>query len=383
MQFSEIIGQEAIKKKLVLTVKENRVSHAQLFLGPAGSGKLALAIAYAQYINCDSRSEKDSCGVCPSCQQFFKLAHPDLHFSYPIILNKTKKKEHSKDYISEWRKYLPEKHFYADLFEWYGRMETEKKQGVIGVKECNEIIRTLSYKSFEGKYKVMIIWMAERLYREAAPKLLKILEEPPEKTLFILIAEKQEQIISTILSRTQIVKVPRLDDKSLKTILSVQFGYPEEQIDKQAHAATGNVNAGIQLLEESLSGDFSSGEFRDWMLLCYKGQSKALVDLVAKTARLPRPAQKQLLSYGLSLSRNCLLHIYGRSDVLSITDKEEMAFIEKISKLLNQNNALEYAALFEEAIDHIDRNGNASMIFMDVSLEAGKLLNPAFAEVKR
>ena len=194
MQFSEIIGQEAIKKKLILTVKENRVSHAQLFLGPAGSGKLALAIAYAQYINCDSKSEKDSCGVCPSCQQFSKLAHPDLHFSYPIILNKTKKKEHSKDYINEWRNYLPEKYFYADLFEWYGRMETEKKQGVIGVKECNEIIRTLSYKSFEGKYKVMIIWMAERLYREAAPKLLKILEEPPEKTLFILIAEKQEPL---------------------------------------------------------------------------------------------------------------------------------------------------------------------------------------------
>lgn len=376
MQFADIIGQEAVKKRLINTVQENRVSHAQLFLGPGGSGKLALAIAYAQYINCNSRSEQDSCGVCPSCQQFAKLAHPDLHFSYPIIIKKSEKKETSKDYITEWREYLPEKHFYPELVEWYARMDSDKKQGVIGAEECNQIIKTLSYKSYEGKYKVMIIWMAERLYHAAAPKILKILEEPPEKTLFILIAEKQEEIISTILSRTQIIKIPPLDNPSLINILSAKFGYSREQIEKIASSIDGNINTAIKSLEESLSGDFSSAEFRDWMLMCFQKKFKKLIDFVGKTSRTSRAKQKQLLAYGLSLSRNCLLSVYGRHDLLSIIDEEEAAFVSRISKFLNEKNALEYAKLFEDAIDHIDRNANAAIVFMDVSVKAGQLLNP-------
>jgi DNA polymerase-3 subunit delta' len=378
MQFGEIIGQDAVKQKLISTVQENRVSHAQMFLGPAGSGKLALAIAYAQFINCGKRTETDSCGVCPSCQQFAKLAHPDLHFSYPIIIRKTgeDKKIVSKDYLEKWREYLWDKHFYPDLIEWYGRMESEKKQGVIGADECNEIIKTLSYKSYEGKYKVMIIWMAELLYHSAAPKILKILEEPPEKTLFILIAEKQEQIISTILSRTQIIKIPKLDNASLSRILSAQFGYSDDQSSSVLHNAAGNVNQAIQVLEESISGDFSSAEFREWMLLCYQRKYKELSEFVGKIARKSRAGQKQLLSFGLSLSRNCLLTRYGRNDLLSIPDSEEVKFTTNFSNYINETNALEYAGLFEEAIHHIDRNGNAAVIFMDVSFKAAQLLRP-------
>jgi len=383
MQFSQIIGQEEVKLRLIQTVNENRVSHAQLFLGPPGTGKLALAVAYAQYINCSRRTETDSCGVCPSCQQFAKLAHPDLHFSYPIIINKEKKKSLSRDYLSEWREYLQEKHFYADIDEWYARMETEKKQGVIGADECNEIIRALSYKSYEGKYKVMIIWMVERLYHSAAPKILKILEEPPDKTLFILIAERQEEIISTILSRTQIIKVPRMDERSLSNVLTVQFGYPEEEVKKVQPSAAGNVILALKSLEESMSGEFSSGEFREWMLMCFKGQYKELADFVSKISRLSRPRQKQMLAYGLSLSRSCLLSVYGRTELLSIIDREEAEFVKKISRYLNEKNALAYSALFEEAIQHIDRNGNAAIIFMDVSVRAGRLLNPAYAGSKR
>jgi DNA polymerase-3 subunit delta' len=229
----------------------------------------------------------------------------------------------------------------------------------------------------------MIIWMAERLYHSAAPKILKILEEPPEKTLFILIAEKQEEIISTILSRTQIVKIPPLDEKSLTAILALQFGYPEDNIARLVKTADGNTNKAIGILEESMSGDFSSGEFRKWMLLCYGQKIKDLNDFVGKTARLSRAKQKQLLAYGLSLSRNCLLSIYGRQELISVADKEETEFIKKISKYLNEKNALEYAGLFDEAIRHIDRNGNAAVIFMDLSLRAGMLLNPAHSEHKR
>ena len=378
MQFAEIIGQDAVKQKLISTVRENRVSHAQLFLGPGGSGKLALGIAYAQYVNCSNRTETDSCGVCPSCQQIAKLAHPDLHFSYPIILKRSKddKKVVSKDYLEKWREYVIEKHFFPELIEWYGKMESEKKQGVIGADECNDIIKTLSYKSYEGKYKVMIIWRAELLYHSAAPKILKILEEPPEKTLFILIAERQEQIISTILSRTQIVKIPPLDEGSLTNTLTVQFGYDPEKIAGILQNATGNVNKAINMLEETMSGDFSSSEFREWMLLCYQRKYKALNDFVGKTSRKSRAGQKQLLSFGLSLARNCLLNRYGRNDLLAFPDNEEEKFTLNFSKFINEKNALAYASLFEQAIYHIDRNGNAGIIFMDVSLKVAQLLNP-------
>lgn len=374
MQFADIIGHDDIKQKLIQTVKENRVSHAQMFLGPAGSGKLALAIAYAQYINCSDRSDSDSCGVCPSCQQYAKLAHPDLHFSYPIILRKDAKR--SKDYISQWREYLLEKHYYPELLEWTARLDNEKKQSVIGADECNEIIHILSYKSYEGKYKVMIIWMAELIYHAAAPKILKILEEPPDKTLFILITEKQERMISTIVSRTQIVKIPKLDSGSLGTVLSAEFGYPSDNINRVLRSADGNVNKALKMLEEALSSEFSSSEFREWMLMSFQGKFSELAGFVSKVSRISRPKQKEFLSYGLSLSRNCLLSVYGREDMLTIVDDDEAAFVKKISRFLNEKNALAYSQLFEEAIKHVDRNGNASIIFMDVSLKAGQLLNP-------
>ena len=319
--------------------------------------------------------------MCPSCQQFAKLAHPDLHFSYPLVLKKDF--QLSKEYIRLWREYLADKHYYPELVEWTAKMDSEKKQALIGVKECNEIIRSLSYKSYEGKYKVMIIWLAEHIYHAAAPKILKILEEPPEKTLFILIAEKQEQIISTILSRTQIIKVPRLDDHSLQLILTAQFGYPEENVQRVLKSASGDVNRALWMLEESLNSDFSASEFREWMLMSFQGKYKELVNFVSKIARAPRTRQKQFLSYGLSLSRNCLLTIYGKKDMLTIIDDDEAAFVEKITRFLNEKNALEYASLFEEAIRHIDRNANASLVFMDVSLKSGKLLNPALSEIKR
>ncbi|MDT8393408.1 MAG: DNA polymerase III subunit [Bacteroidales bacterium] len=381
MQFAEIIGHDEIKRKLIQTVLENRVSHAQMFLGPGGSGKLALAIAYAQYINCAGRSETDSCGVCPSCQQIARLAHPDLHFSYPIILKRETRR--SKDYITLWREYLAEKHFYPDLVEWTAKMDGEKKQSVIGVDECTEIIHSLSYKSYEGKYKIMIIWMAELIYHAAAPKILKILEEPPEKTLFILLSEKQERIISTILSRTQILKVPQLDDQSLKLILSHRFGYPGDAIQRVLKSSGGNVNRALWMLEEFMNSDFAASEFRDWMLMSFRAEFKELTAFVSKIARTSRAKQKQFLSYGLSLSRNCLLTIYGRNDMLTIVDDEEAAFVGRIAKYLNEKNALEYASLFEEAIRHIDRNANASLVFMDVSLKAAELLNPALSEIKR
>ena len=230
MKFSEIPGNKQIKNNLIQTVLDQRVSHAQLFFGPEDSAKLPLAIAYAQFINCTDKqgtglkeftnddlrilnslaSGIDSCGVCPSCVKYQKLVHPDLHFIYPVATTKRViKKPQSKHFIEEWRAFLLENNFESGLQNWYEAIGIENKQGIINADDCNEIITTLSYKSYESDYKVMIIWMVEKLFYSAAPKILKILEEPPEKTLFILISEEPDQIIKTILSRTLMVKIPK------------------------------------------------------------------------------------------------------------------------------------------------------------------------------
>nr|MBC8146675.1 DNA polymerase III subunit delta [Bacteroidota bacterium] len=217
MQFKEVIGHEEIKKRLIQTVRENRISHAQLFAGQEGIGKLALAIAYGQYISCTNKQETDSCGVCPSCIKYNKLIHPDLYFTYPVSTNKeVKTKPLSRLFISKWREILLQKDYIFSLQQWYQKIQIENKQGIINTEDCNEIIKSLSLKTFESEYRVVIIWMPEKLFHAAAPKLLKILEEPPPKTLFLLITESPDKILKTIISRTQIIKIPKLKDQDVK-----------------------------------------------------------------------------------------------------------------------------------------------------------------------
>ena len=200
MLFKDVIGHNDLKSRLLLSVKEGRIPHAQLFFGPEGSGNLPLAFAYAQYLNCKNRQPEDSCGLCPSCIQFQKLAHPDLHFIYPVATTTTiKEKPKSLDFIAQWREFLLSNNCYVSLNDWYETIEIEKKQGIINKDDCNEIVRLLGYKSYESEYKVMVIWMVEKLFHAAAPKILKILEEPPDKTVFLLITENTDLILSTII----------------------------------------------------------------------------------------------------------------------------------------------------------------------------------------
>ncbi|MFN8134503.1 MAG: DNA polymerase III subunit delta' [Bacteroidales bacterium] len=231
-----------MKQRLRRTVLENRVSHAQLFLGSEGSGKLALALAYAQYINCRNRTPEDSCGECPSCKKYSKLIHPDLHFLYPINSTKevTGAKVLSKDFIVPWREFLTENKYYVSLPDWYDKIGIEKKQGFINAEDADGINRTLAYKAYEAEYKVMIIWMVEKMNAVSANKLLKNLEEPPAKTLFILISENQEQIIATILSRAQLIKVPRLKDADIQKALEQQYQVTAADASKIARLADSN-----------------------------------------------------------------------------------------------------------------------------------------------
>ncbi len=374
MLFKEVIGQGKIKNRLIQTVKDNRVSHAQLFLGPEGSGKLSLALAYAQFINCTNKQENDSCGVCPSCVKFNKLIHPDLHFIYPVATTKdVNKKPKSKDFIEKWRKILHKNNYHITLNEWYEEIGIEKKQGIINKDDCNEIIKTLCYKSYEAEYKIMIIWMVERLFHSAAPKILKILEEPPEKTLFILISENQDKIIKTILSRTQLVKIPKITDNDLRNALINKLDYPEDEANRIVNLSFGSFKEATKNLYKNEEDKKNFENFRKWMRLCYSNNVIEINQFVAEIAKTGREKQKSFLSFALKTTRNCILKNYNNDRMLKL-ESEELDFVTKFSPFINPANSLQFTEEFNKAYFHIERNGNPSIIFMDISLKAIKLL---------
>ncbi|RYG17671.1 MAG: hypothetical protein EOO07_10585, partial [Chitinophagaceae bacterium] len=259
MQFKEIIGQERIKRQLVQTVKENRISHAQLFLSPVGSGALPLAIAYAQYINCSDKGENDSCGVCSSCRKYERLIHPDLHFSYPFFASASTKT--SVDVLEDWRNMLMQDPYF-DMDIWRSKLEAANKQANIPIGECHDIIKKLSYKAFEAETKVLIMWLPEYLDK-AGNALLKLIEEPPENTLFILVAQSQDQILTTILSRTQIVKIPKLKGEEVTGYLLDNTSLSENQAIDYAFLADGNLIEAKALAADTQSD--SSGAFTNWL----------------------------------------------------------------------------------------------------------------------
>ncbi|MCX6305344.1 MAG: hypothetical protein NT040_10270 [Bacteroidetes bacterium] len=360
MKFSEIPGNQEIKNKLIRTVLDQRVSHAQLFFGPEESDKLALAIAYAQFINCTSRQGMptgsgisgqmqgelpDSCGVCPSCVKYQKLAHPDLHFIYPVATTKrVTSKPQSKHFLEEWRKFLLDNNFASGLQNWYEAIGIENKQGIINAYDCNEIITTLSYKSYESDYKVMIIWMVEKLYYSAAPKILKILEEPPEKTLFILISEEPDQIIKTILSRTLMVKIP-------KSTISRLAASEDDSI----HFTT----------------------FRHWMRGCYGAKVPDLVKFASEIGKSGREKEKSLLLYSLRTIGLCATMNYLGQLPANI-EGDELKFITGFSPYITPGNLPEFNTLLNEAIFHIERNAHPGTLFLDLSMKIVRLFKPNF-----
>lgn len=381
MQFKEISGQNEIKRRLVQTVKENRVSHAQLFHGPEGSRKLAMAIAYAQFINCRNRTIDpghpaggDSCGTCPSCVKFAKLIHPDLHFIYPVAKTKEVDKDPiSKDFLKTWRETLLGTNFRLNLNDWYKIAGFEKKQGIINADDCSEILKTLSYKSYESEFKVMIIWMADRLYHAAAPKILKILEEPPEKTLFILITESPDKILNTILSRTQGVKFSRLDDKDVFEELTSKCNCPEEEAWRIIPLADGNLTRAVKIFSKDEDELFYLEKFRYWMRLCYLNNLATTMEFVSEMAKLGREKQKNFLAYAARIVRNSMLINYKNPDLARLNE-EEKEFMIKFGKFINFSNIARFTEELEKAQFHIERNANPSILFMDLSMTITILL---------
>jgi DNA polymerase III subunit delta' len=374
MLFADVIGQEALKQQLIQSVAENRVSHAQLFLGAAGSGKFALALAYAQYINCKSRSATDSCGVCPSCVKISKLTHPDLHFVFPTTTNKKVKKDaESRLFMEEWRQFVLEQQAYIGLNDWFSFIGVENKQGTIYVRDANEIIRKLGFKAYEGEYKVMIIWMAEKINLQAANKLLKLLEEPPDKTLFILVAEEQDQILATVRSRSYMVKIPRIADEAVIDALSSKYNIRRADAQSAALIAHGNWLEAQRLYENAEDEKYNFQTFQQWMRLCYRGVYGELLDFTASLSRIGREKQKSFLNYALQVFRNGLL-INNQLDRLVRTAEEERDFNRKFSAFVNHQNAMPMVKLMEDGIQHIERNAHAGILFADISFKMVKLL---------
>lgn len=375
MLFADVIGHEDLKKRLIQSVKESRVSHAQLFLGPEGSGKMPLALAYAQYINCTNRSESDSCGVCPSCRKYMSLTHPDLHFVFPTATTKRVDKNPESDlFITEWREYLTECQCYTDLPDWFNKLSIENKQGIINVRDAATIMRKLSFKAYESEYKVAIIWMAEKLNTQSANKLLKLIEEPPEKTLFILIAEHQEELLTTIRSRCVMMKVPKLGLQETQQALVERVGCSEQEAYDAATLADGNWLLAQRYAKDSEDEKFYANTFQKWMRYCFKGALPELIDFVANDIKpLGREKQKEFLEYGLNIFHNSLLFNNNMpDDVMLPTDEKN--FTKNFAPFINIRNVANICELFEESINQIERNANASIVFMDDSCKMSKLL---------
>ncbi|KJD36741.1 DNA polymerase III subunit delta' [Tamlana sedimentorum] len=380
MLFNEIIGQEHIKKHLTQSADNGRIPHAQLFVGNEGSGTLPMALAYAQYILCNNTNGENT-GGNDSCNLKFKnFSHPDLHFAFPVTTSeKVKKHPVSSHYLEEWRKLLNEQP-YGNLFDWYKLLGVDNKQGQIGVDEAQDIVKSLSLKAYEGGYKILLVWMAEKMNTAAANKLLKLIEEPPAKTIFLLIAEDEEQIINTIKSRCQVLHFPPLAENHVKDALIKQYNIPEADAIKIAHQANGNYNKACDLVYN----DSEDIQFEKWFVFWVrtafkaKGNKASIHDLISwseEVAKTGRETQKQFLNFCLDFFRQALLLNYNANNLVFFEPRSEAFNLNKFAPYVHGNNIMDISNELQDAIYHIERNGNSKIILTDLSIKLTRLLH--------
>jgi DNA polymerase-3 subunit delta' len=380
MLFSEILGQDYLKNHLTKSALSGRIPHAQLFVGPEGSGTLPMAIAYAQFILCQN-SDSENTGGNEACNlKFAHFSHPDLHFIYPnVTTEEVKSKPKSLDFITEWRAFLQQNR-YGSLFDWYQHLGVQNKQGEIRVEDAEDIVKSLALKSYEGGYKIVIIWMAEKMNIAASNKLLKMLEEPTDKTLFILIAEHEEDIIQTILSRCQVLHFSAIPEKIIADALTAQHDLDPRTAAKIAHQAQGNYNKAQQILNESGEDVVFEKWFVDWVRAAFraKGNAAAIQDLIQwseQIAGLGRETQKKFLSYCIELFRQALLLNYQTTSLVYMEPKIEKFKLENFAPFVSGNNIQDIYKELSDAIYHIERNGNAKIILTDLSIKLTRLIH--------
>lgn len=382
MLFKDVMVDDSIKERLINLVKNNRVSHAQLFLCSPGNHGFALAVAYAQYLSCQNRGEHDSCGVCPSCVKFEKLSHPDFHLIFPNVAKNSNDKDYnSQKWLPEFRKYVFDNNYHIHINSWLNKLGGENKQAAINIRDCGNIVEQNSIRAYEGGYKIYLLWMVERLNYAAAPKLLKTLEEPENKTLFILMTENPDKLLSTIKSRTQYIKIPPLPEDTIARQLQQDFNVSEELAQDIASISEGNYVKALSLAKDNdeqeellrlfetfFNGVMANDGKHPLNQVNFNGVTKA----IEKIVKPGREAQKNFILYMERMIRNILL--LNTNESLVKATREEHALLNTYKSRLNVINATALTQECNKAHYHIERNGNASLVFTDLFLKMSSIL---------
>jgi DNA polymerase-3 subunit delta' len=369
MYFKDIIGQQTLKERLLRSVEDNRLAHALLLTGPGGNGKLPIAVALARYILCSNRADGDACGRCPSCVKMDKLMHSDLHFVFPVKKKKNTPSDRnpvSDDYITEWREIF-QKSPYFSYSDWLAKLEVENQQPIIYERESSEILHKLTMKSREGGWKIMIIWLPEKMNEACANKLLKIIEEPPAETLFLLVSENAEPILPTILSRTQRIEIPRIADADIAAALVQRYALDGQTARTIAVQSGGDWEKAEGMLVVNSTKAQYLELFMTLMRMAYKRDIKAMKQWGEQVAALGRERQKALLEYCQRMIRENFIMNFKRAEMLYLS-REEHDFSVRFSPFVNENNIFGIMEELSEAQKHIEQNVNAKMIFFDMAL---------------
>lgn len=373
MQFKQVIGQQKVKQQLINSVKNGRIPHAQLFHGPEGSGKLPLAIAYAQYVACLNKTENDSCGTCSSCKKFEKIIHPDLHFAFPVNTTKSISKDPvSNDFLELWREFILQNPYFKSS-QWYSFMGIENKQGLISKNESELIVHKLNLKAFESNYKFMLIWLPEKMNATAGNMLLKLIEEPPTNTLFILISENPEEVLLTISSRTQHVKLARLTEEDIYNHLMEKYSLNQDKAANISRLANGNFIQALELLETSEESEYNFGQFTSLMRLCYARNIPEINSWVETMSLKGRENLKTFFNYAARLIRENFILNLEKEEIVYLSNAEK-AFSAKFHPFINGRNILAITNELNTACSDIERNANAKIVLFDMALKIVKLI---------
>lgn len=372
MFFKDIIGQNEVKERLISSAGKGIIPHAQLFCGQEGIGKFPLALAYAQYLNCENPSQTDSCGKCPSCVKYNHLAHPDLHFVFPIIKKATKKKEVCDDYITEWREFIKQ-NCYFNLSQWLDYIDAENSQGLIYAKESEEIIRKLSLRIYEAKYKVMIIWLPEKMHESCANKLLKIIEEPTDNTIFLLVSDIPDNIITTIQSRCQRVNIHGVKEKDITQALESAYNITPEDAASVAHLANGSYLKAMETISLNEEHKFFFNLFIQMMRASYARNIKEIKAIGNEIAGVGRENQKGFLKYCQRMIREYFVSNMSQPEMIYLA-QDEANFGTRFAPFINERNIMGFMDELALAERHIEQNVNAKMVFFDLCLKITMLI---------
>lgn len=375
MLFKDVVGHSNLKDQLISSVNNGRISHAQMFLGKEGGGNFQLALAYAQFINCLSPLETDSCGECISCVKYKKFQHPDLNFFFPTATcSFVKEKPSSKKFTNIWIDFLTENKYF-NLSSWGDFIGIENKQAFINKQDSLDIVKSFSLKNYEAKFKVNIIWWPEKMNIECSNKILKILEEPNPNSLFLLVGHSTDDLLATIISRVQLIKIGEITDKDIEQALIDKEGAPIALASSLAKMSNGSFYDAIKLLSNPDGDDYFINVFQTWMRLCYTVdflKLKKLVDEIAKKD-FGREKQKKFLEYGMRIFRECIIYNYGSQDLNRLHQKE-FVFNTKFAQFIHGGNIVELIEIFEHTHMGIVRNANPKIAFMNLSLKVCNLL---------